>query len=44
MGDNKFGLCDFPIYIGDEFVIYRLFIVPNLKYMHAIFAMLWPFQ
>ena len=24
--------------------IYRLFIVPNLKSIHAVFAMLWPFQ
>ena len=41
---NKFGLHVFPICIGFEFGIYRLFIVPNLKCIHAVFAMLWPFQ
>ena len=41
---NKFRLYVFPISIGFEFTIYRLFIVPDLKYKHALFAMLWPFQ
>ena len=40
---NKFGLYVFPILIGFEFAIYRLFIVPNLKCIHTGFAMLWPF-
>ena len=37
---NKFGLYVFPIFIGCEFAIYRLFIVPNLKCIHTGFAML----
>ena len=41
---NKFGLNVFPSFIGLEFGIYRLFTVPNLKCIHAVFAMLWPFQ
>ena len=31
-------------FIGLEFGIYRLFTVLNLKCIHAVFAMLWPFQ
>ena len=41
---NKFGLYVFPIIIGYEFGIYRLFTVPNLKCIHAVFAMLWSSQ
>ena len=41
---NKFGLYVFPSFIGLEFGIYLLFTVPNLKCIHAVFAMLWPFQ
>ena len=41
---NKFGLYLFPNFIGLEFGIYRSFTVPNLKCIHAVFAMLWPFQ
>ena len=41
---NKCGLYVFPSFIGLEFGIYRLFTVPNLKCIHAVFAMLWPFQ
>ena len=41
---NEFGLYVLPIFIGFEFVIYRLFIVPYLKRINAVFAMLWPFQ
>ena len=35
------GLYVFPIFIGFGFGIYRLFIVPNLECIHAVFAMLW---
>ena len=41
---NKFELYVFPIFIGFEFCIYRLYIVLNLKCMHAVFPTLWPFQ
>ena len=41
---NKFGLFVFPSFIGLEFGIYRLITVPNLKCIHAVFAMLWPLQ
>ena len=41
---NKFGLSVFPIFTGFAFDIYWLFIVPNLKRIHAVFAMFWPFQ
>ena len=41
---TKLGLYIFHIFIGFEFDIYRLFIVPNLKSIHAVFAMLRPFQ
>ena len=42
---NKFGLYVFPSFIDLEFGIYRLFTVPyHLKCIHAVFAMLWPFQ
>ena len=41
---NKFGLYVFLSFIGLEFGIYRLFTVPNLKCIHAVFAMWWPFQ
>ena len=41
---NEFGLSVFPIFIGLEFGIYWLFNVPNLKRIHAVFAMFWPFQ
>ena len=37
---NISGLYVFPIFIGFEFGIYRVFIVPNLKCIHALFAML----
>ena len=40
---NKFGLYGFPIFIGFDFVIYRLVIVPKVKCIHAVFAVLWPF-
>ena len=41
---NKCGLYVFPSFIGLAFGIYRLFTVSNLKCIHAVFAMLWPFQ
>ena len=37
---KKFELNVFPIFIGFEFGLYRLYIVPNLKCMHAVFATL----
>ena len=40
---NKFALC-FPISTGYGFATYWLFIVPNLKCIPAVFAMLWPFE
>ena len=40
----NFGPMFFPIFIGFELGIYRIFNVPNLKCIHAVFAMLWPFQ
>ena len=41
---NKFGLPVFPMFIGFQFGIDRLFIVPDLKHIHVVFAMFWPFQ
>ena len=41
---NKFGRYVFPSFIGLEFGICRLFTVPNLKCIHTVFAMLWPFK
>ena len=37
---DKMGLYVFHIFIGFEFGIYRFFIVPNLKSIHAVFAIL----
>ena len=37
---NKIGFNNFPICIGIQFGIYRISIVPNLKCIHAVFAML----
>ena len=37
---NRLGLYGFSIFIGFEFGIYRVFIVLNLKCIHAVFAML----
>ena len=41
---DKLGPYIFHIFIGFEGGVNRLFIVPNLKSIHAVFAMLWPFQ
>ena len=41
---NKLGLYIFHIFTCFAFGIYWLFIVPNLKSRHAVFAMLWSFQ
>ena len=41
---NKLNPDIFHIFISFEFSIYPVFIVPNLKYIHAIFMMLWPFK
>ena len=41
---DKFGRYLFHICSGFEFGIYRIFIVPNLKRIHAIYTMLLPFQ
>ena len=41
---NKLNPDIFQTFISFEFSIYPVFIVPNLKYIHAIFMMLWPFK
>ena len=41
---NKSNPYIFHTFISFEFSIYRVFIVPNLNCIHAIFTMLWPFQ
>ena len=41
---NKSNPYIFHTSISFEFSIYRVFIVPNLNCIHAIFTMLWPFQ
>ena len=41
---SKFNPYIFHSFISFELSIYLVFIVPNLKYIHATFMMLWPFE